>query len=584
MYYDCFIFSGGINVQRNQEDINVDDELLELEQILTEQLEEQFSSLELLEFERKTISEPESLGKVIMDEIWDQLGQQVNLDLTKDTLVDDYYKTADGKSELERKQKAQAEFKQGKSKKKTEEAAIYEAEAVHVRRQKEFTNKREALKELQNKGQLKDGYAGTKFKKKDKFDLDHVRPVKGAHEHSRRKQAMMSTADVANMDENLVATNSNINRSKGDKLVEEYTDKAKMNQRKDDWQINYDKSIEKVDKKNITANEKKHLKQLEKEKLENKLAVDEDLMNEHGKNSKKAENKQINQQVVKNTAKKAGVNALKAISITAMHQLLKEIVQGFVQFLKSSAKSMNSFFSEMKQSIKRFFNNILTSIKSGAINAIGSIVTEILSPIVSHIRRIASFIKQGISSLIEVFSTWKNNKDKPLSVKIAEVGKVVTAGLTVAGGIGLIGVFEGVLLGVPGLQLPIPGFGTLASIISLFFSSLVAGLIGALLMYQINKFIGRKLNEEKQFEVINKHNEILTLQDMQTSIVDQQARKQRETTLLNIKENHQSAKEIMEESLHNIFDTNNNEEAAEETESSVLKELNEMNKELKNLL
>jgi len=571
-------------LQQNKKDTNVDNELLELEQILTEQLEEQFSSLELLESERKTISEPEALGKVIMDEIWDQLGQQVNLDLTKDTLVDDYYKTTDGKAELERKQKAQAEFKQGKSKKKTEEAAIYEAEAIHVRRQKEFIDKREALKEVQKEGRLKDAYTGTKFKKKDEFDLDHVRPVKNAHEHSRRKQAMMTTADVANMDENLVATNINLNRSKGEKLIEDYTDKAKMEQRKADWQKNYDKSVEKIDQKNITANEKKHLKQLEKEKLDNKLNVDEDLMREHGKGSKKAENKKINQQAMKNTAKKAGVNALKAISITSMHQLLKEIVQGFVRFLKSSAKSMKNFFSEMKQSIERFFKNILTSIKSGAVNAIGSIVTEILSPIVSHIRRIASFMKQGIASLIEIFSTWKNNKDKPLSVKIAEVGKVVTAGLTVAGGIGLIGVFEGVLLGVPGLQVPIPGFGTLASIISLFLSSLVAGLIGALVMHHINKFIGRKLIKEEQLEVINKQNEILTLQDMQTTIVDEQAKKQRETRLLNIKENHQSAKEIMEESLHNIFDTNNHQEVAEDEESSVLKELDEMNKELKDLL
>lgn len=571
-------------MQKNKEDTNVDNELLELEQLLTEQLEEHFSSLELLASERKTISEPESLGKVMMDEIWNQLGQQVNLDLTKDTLVDDYYKTTDGRAELERKQKAQAEFKQGKIKKKTEEAAIYEAEAVHVRGQKKFRDKREALKEVQNEGQLKDGYTGINFKRKDEFDLDHVIPVKNAHEHSRRKQAMMSTADVANMDENLVATNLNLNRSKGEKLIEDYTDKAKMKQRKADWQKNYDRKLEKIDQKNITANEKRHLKELEKKKLDNKLNVDEDLMKEEGRRSKKAQNKKINQQVVKNTAKKAGINALKAITISSMHQLLKEIVQGFVRFLKSSAKSMKNFFSEMKQSIERFFKNILTTIKSGAVNAIGTVVTEILSPIVSHIKRIASFMKQGIASLIEIFSTWKNNKDKPLSVKIAEVGKVVTAGLTVAGGIGLIGVFEGVLLGVPGLQLPIPGFGTLASILSLFFSSLVAGLVGAFLMHQINQFIGRKLKEEKQLELINKHSEILTLQDMQIYVVDHQASKQRDTTLLNIKENHQSAKEIMEESLHNIFDTNNHQEVAEDKESSVLKELDEMNKELKDLL
>src|SRR5699024_12227893 len=132
-----------------------------------------------------------------------------------------------------------------------------------------------------------------------------------------------------------------------------------MEQIKADLQKNYDKSVEKIDQKNITANEKKHLKQLEKEKLDNKLNVDEDLMREHGKGSKKAENKKINQQAMKNTAKKAGVNALKAISITSMHQLLKEIVQGLVRFLKSSAKSMKNILSAKKKTKNHIYKIIL---------------------------------------------------------------------------------------------------------------------------------------------------------------------------------------------------------------------------------
>lgn len=57
---------------------------------------------------------------------------------------------------------------------------------------------------------------------------------KELYENARRKQAGIDTKDLANMDENLKATNESLNKSKGAKSIDEYTDPAKREQREKD--------------------------------------------------------------------------------------------------------------------------------------------------------------------------------------------------------------------------------------------------------------------------------------------------------------------------------------------------------------
>ena len=90
-------------------------------------------------------------------------------------------------------------------------------------------------------------------------------------------------------------------------------------------------------------------------------------------------------------------------------------------------------------------------------------MTEIFGPIVSMFRKLAGLIKQGVTSVIEAvrYLRDKKNKDKPFSVKVAQVGKIITTGLIAGGAIFLGELFEKILLSVPGMQISLPLLGTL---------------------------------------------------------------------------------------------------------------------------
>src|SRR5699024_2276751 len=81
-----------LNQNKNSE-LTLDNEsfdLKEMEQLLSQQLEESFSDLHLLEKEKELISNPDSIGKVILDEVWTQFGNQIGLDVTNETLIQKY--------------------------------------------------------------------------------------------------------------------------------------------------------------------------------------------------------------------------------------------------------------------------------------------------------------------------------------------------------------------------------------------------------------------------------------------------------------------------------------------------------------
>lgn len=70
--------------------INADDEnfnIDELEANLEAELESQLADLAFLEEEKAKIGNPDSLGKIIMDEVWTQFRNQIGLDMTNETLI-----------------------------------------------------------------------------------------------------------------------------------------------------------------------------------------------------------------------------------------------------------------------------------------------------------------------------------------------------------------------------------------------------------------------------------------------------------------------------------------------------------------
>ena len=324
-------------------------------------------------------------------------------------------------------------------------------------------------------------------------------------------------------------------------------------------------------------------------------------MKKADKEARKAINKDIAKGVAKETAKKAGKDALRQMAVSALFSLLKEVMNGFVRFLKSQAKSFKSFLEEMKKAIKSFFEKITNVLQTGVSSVVGTIMTEIFGTIVSIFKKLASLIKQGVSSVMEAvrYLNDKENKNEPFSIKVAQVGKIITAGLVAGGAIFLGELFEKLLLSVPGMQIELPLLGSLANVIGMFLASLVSGLVGAIMINLIDKFIAKRQKSDAQAATIEKGNQIIVKQHQIRIVGEALLERDKENAQSNISERHQEAASIMKDAYGNIMedfvedfsdekDTNakdENKEVIIDSESvSVMKEIDSTSDELDDLL
>ena len=501
----------------------------ELEEKLQSQLEEEFLKQEFLKEEKEKITNPDALGKVILDEVWKMFDKQVGLDMTNETLNQKYDREHQGET--------------------------YEDVGKKVMQDPKYKEANKVMKEQQQSGNLKDEYTGKNINQNENANLDHVVSRKELYENSRRKQAGINTEDLANKDENLKPTNESLNKSKGAKSVDEYI--SGREQREKDLREQNERANKKIDESNMTDVEKQKAKEKNEKRLQGKLDADGELMKKANKEARKAINKDIAKGVAKETAKKAGKDALKQMAVTALFSLLKEVINGFVRFLKSKAKSFNTLLKEMKKAIKSFFEDITNVLQTGASSVVGTIVTEIFGPIVSIFKKLASLIKQGVSSVIEAvrYLNDKGNRNKPFSVKVAQVGKIITAGLVAGGAIFLGELFEKLLLSsVPGMQIKLPLLGTLANVIGMFLASLASGLIGAIIINFIDKFIAKKQKSDAQAAVIEKGNQIIAKQKKIQIVNEVLLERDKENAQSNISRRHYEAAFIMKDVYGKIME------------------------------
>ena len=148
----------------------------------------------------------------------------------------------------------------------------------------------------------------------------------------------------------------------------------------------------------------------------------------------------------------------------------------------------------------------------------------------------------------------KENKNKPFSVKVAQVGKIITAGLVAGGAIFLGELFEKGLLSVPGMQIELPLIGSLANVIGMFLASLVSGLVGAIIINLLDKFIAKKQKSDAQAAVIEKGNKIIAKQHQIKIVREALLERDKENAQANISGRHQEAASIMKNAYRNIME------------------------------
>ena len=511
--------------QWNSEDVLDSFDFDEWEEKLQSQLEEELDDLEFLEDEKEKIGNPDSIAKVVLDEVWKQFGNQIGLDITNETLIQKYNR---------------------------EHHETYDKVGKDVMMDKRYKDANNEMKKQLQSGNLKDSYTGKSIQKNESANLDHVVSRKELYENQRRKQANLSTEALANKSENLKPTNESLNKSKGAKSIDEYV--GTRSEREKNLIEQNERKNKKIDESNMSDTQKELQKEKNNKRLQDKLDADDELMKKVDKEARKAINKDITKGVVKEVGKKAAKDALKQMAISALFSMLKEIMNGLVRFLKSQVKSFKSFMEEMKQSIKSFFQKITSVLETGASSMIGTILSEIFGPIVSTFKKLASLIKQGISSAKEAvkYLSDKENKNKPFSVKVAQVGKIITAGLIAGGAIFLGELFEQILLKIPGMQIELPLIGSLANIIGMFLASLVSGIVGAIIINLIDKFIAKRQKAYVVKDQVNKSNKILNLQHQVRIVSEAKLEGTKANSMNDIKNRHVAAANMMSESLKNI--------------------------------
>ena len=225
----------------------------------------------------------------------------------------------------------------------------------------------------------------------------------------------------------------------------------------------------------------------------------------------------------------------------------------------------------MKAAIKSFLQKLTNVLQTGATSAIGTILSEIWGPIVSTFKRLASLIKQGVSSVAEAirYLNDKENKNKPFSIKVAQVGKIITAGLVAGGAIFLGELFEKLLLKIPGMQIELPLLGSLANIIGMFLASLVSGLVGAIIINLIDKFIAKKQKTDAVEAQIRKGNDILNLQRQIQAVNEIQLEQGKVQAASTIHERHSEAAGIMKDALSNIVKNCEQDDYIKDTQSEI---------------
>lgn len=514
----------------------------ELEEKLQSQLEEELADMQFLAEEKEKIGNPDNLGNVIMDVVWEQFLNQVavtagedfikenrglHLDLRKEAHIQTTENFAEGKiathnTEIDYQQRYddwQSNFvKDENGNVVTHQTRSGKEEATLVK------GARKPFDEGRPTGSV-ENYT----------DMDHTvsaaeiirDPAANAHMTKEEQIAF------ANSDANLNEMDSSLNRSKGDKSMTEWLDNPNANGQKPDAIFD------------ISAEDDAKMRQKDAEARE-----------EYEKQKKEAEQKSIEagKKSRKEEAFRIGGKALRAVLMQLLAELVREIIAKLVKWFKSAKKELNTLLDSLKEAIHSFLGKMKTHLINAGNTVFSTVATAIIGPIFGTIKKVWMMLKQGWSSLKNAVAYIKDpaNKGKPIGRLLMEVGKIVIAGMTGIGAMLLGEVIEKGLMTIPVFAVEIPLLGSLANILGIFLGAVVAGIIGAIAINIIEKQIEKSMKRENVDAQINKGNEILRTQHQLQVVNEAKLDHTKAIAAQNIHERHSAAANMMAESVENI--------------------------------
>lgn len=531
----------------NKED-NSDYDFDLLEQELEENLKFNLDDLELLEKEKAKISNPEYLGNAIMSAIWDQFVMQIGsvagedfikenqgltLDLSKDAHIQTTENFAKGKIAThnkavdyqERYDTWQGDFQ-------------HNTNGKIVMRKDNITGKDKAVLTKEARRDFdKDRPKGSKT-----VNIDHTvsaaeitrDPKAGAHLSKKEKVVF------ANSDKNLNPIDAAANQSKSDHKM-------------DDW-LNHERDGKKpgerfnIDEKQLKKKDKEAREEYKKRKDEG-----EKRSIETGKASRKQE------------AFKIGGKAFRSAMMIALADLIRNIISKLIDWLKQKEKNLQTLIDKILEAIKNFISNLKKTIMNMSEAVASTFLSALGNPIVNVIQRIWMIIKQGGRSITEAVEYLRNpdNKDKPFSIMILELGEIIVAGLTAVGALFISEAIEKALSSIPGFAIEIPLLGSTAGLIGMFMGAVISGVAGALVLNMLDSIIAKQSREAITQKQIESGNTVVNTQAQLIALNDEKITRKQMIISESIAARHKKAAEIIGEVFDEINDDSSKEQLNE---------------------
>lgn len=543
-------FAFALNSEENFEDsLDFD----ELEEKLQSQLKLELSELEILKENQKQIGDPDNLGKVIEDVIWEQVNNQIAIVAGEDFIKENGGMTLDLRNEAHIQ---------------TTENFINGKIATHntkINFQERYDDWQSNFQKNED-GSIKVDKSGKKVltnKARDYYDEGREKGTASIHkDHTKSVAEILRDPDAAthltkedkksfaNGDKNLKDLDASANMSKGDKSMDEW-----LNSERD--------GKKPAERFNINEEELKERGKAADEAFEDLKTKGKKKSIETGKQSQKEE------------AFRMGGKALRAVVMQLLASFVKEVIAKLIKWFKTTKGKFEVLWDSLKEAIHSFVGKMKTHLINAGNVLFTTIATAIVGPVFRTLKQVWMLLKQGWQAIKNAIDYIKSpeNKNKPIGLLILETGKIVIAGLTAAGAIALSEAIEKGLSSIPILMVEIPLLGSLANIIGIFMGAVVSGIIGAIAINLIQKMIKNKYETQIVDEKIDKSNEILRIQHKIINLNEDRVVETKERVVTNIKERHKNASDYIKDTFNKVFGEKNSTQEKMDEIDSLLEEL-----------
>lgn len=514
--------------------------LIDLQSSLQVELNDILDELSSIEDDREKLKNNQYLEEAIQDIIWDQVQNQLAVQIGEEFIKDNQGQTLDLRKEAHIQ--TAENFEKGNF-------ATHNRDVNYQERYDKWQNNfvKDDLGNIQTHS-TRSGKIVNTLTKDARKPFDAGRPT-GSKEKGTQMDHTVSAGEIirdpktnafltkeeqiafANSKVNLNEIRSEVNQAKGDLSTTELFDNPNSKGQ-------YAREVH-----NISSTEEKQLREKDKEARTEYDRVRDEAEKRAIQSGKKSRRKE---------ALKVTGKALKAAVLQLLTEFLREIVKKFISWLGEKEKNFGTFIAKVKEAISNFMSNLSHHVLGVGQSMVTMLATSIIGPVVGTFMQVWTFIQQGWRSLTEAIDYLKNpeNKNKSTSVKMLEIGKIIVAGVTAAGAIVLSGAIGATLLSIfPPLAVEIPLLGSLSGLIGTFMGATVAGIAGAFVLKLIDQMIVEKQIDELTNKKIDKYNDKLIVQDQMNAVEMALVQVDKMESLSQMEDRHRQAGKIMKDEL-----------------------------------